>query len=443
MPAELELTEVTIAEVERQVVDLEVEVAVATVRARVRSVFRALSREANLPGFRKGKAPKELLRRMIGAERLRQEVTDELVAAAYERALSEQSLQPLERASIEILHYDEEAPLRFKARVTLRPVVTLPDYLGVAIEQEQATVTEAEFAEQVERIRQSHAVLQEVDRIAQSGDVVTANLTVLVEDETEPRVRELGPLELGAGHMVPAIDEHLIGLKLDNEKAFTMSYPDDYGDETLRSKRAEFKVVITSVKEKELPELDDELAQTVSAEFKTLDDLRTRIRTRLQEGKTAEARSAARKQVEQTVIAGAKLELSESWVERRVTERFAGLIQQLTQQQSTLDEFLVAQATEAETLKLRFREEVMRDSIRELVLQEIAQKESLAVEPVELERELLGFARATGQEPRELAERLVRTGALRAFEVAVFERKVGDWLLERAQVNYIEKVEAA
>ena len=439
MPAPLELTAITVEEPEQQVVALGIEVSAGTVRDRVRSVFRQLSREANIPGFRKGHAPKELLRRYLGAEKIRREVTDELVPAAYDQALKDKGIDPLERASIEIVEFGEDQPLKIKARVTVKPEVTLGEYTGVAIDQEKSAVTEGEIDEQLEALREAHAVLQEVDRPLQKSDVVTGDLLVAVEDETKVRKRELGPLEIGTGNLVPPIDEQLLGASVGDERKFAVTYPDDYKDESLRGKNAEFTVTVTSVKEKLLPDLDDELAREVDAEFETLDALKTRIRERRQAAKDTEANIAARKKVVEAVVAGARLEFAPSWLDRRAEHRFQQLMQDLTQRSITLDEYLESQKKTTEEVKARLREEVERDSKRELVLAAIAKQEGVEIEAAEVDAELVALARSVGQDPRALADRMFRNGTLRALEVAVFERKVAEWLLSKANVTYVER----
>jgi trigger factor len=273
----------------------------------------------------------------------------------------------------------------------------------------------------------------------QAGDVVTGDLQVHVEDEDEVRRRELGPLEIGTDKLVPHIDDHLLGASVGEERRFTVTYPDDYNDQTLRGKNAEFTVTVTSVKEKLLPNVDDELAQAVDAEFATLDALKTRIRERLQANRDATAQIEARKKVVEAVVAGASLELAPGWVERRVEERMQRLLQELTQRSVSLDEYLESQKTTADEVKARFRAEVESDSRRELVLEAIAKKENIQVAADEVEAELAALARTLGQEPRALAERMFRTGSIRALELAVFERKIAEWLLNVANVTYGER----
>jgi trigger factor len=435
------LTEVKIEKVEPSIVALDVEVSAQDVEQAVRAVYRDLMQRTNVSGFRKGKIPREILKQRVGSERIRREVVDRLVPPAYDQVIKEQNLEPLEQASIENVEFGEDQPLRFKARVMVKPEVALGEYKGVSALKSKVAVTDEEVEKQLERLREDHAAFEEVqERGIQNGDVVTMALEVYVDGVPHHEGRQtLRPFVVGENQLTPTIDDQLLGMKAEEERRFPVTYPPDFNDESLAGKDAEFFVRVVSVKQKVLPELNDAFAHAVGDEFNDLEQLRQHVRQRLTDLKQARAQEEARQQVIDRVVSSATVELPERLIERRAARKLRQVEEEFKRRGVTLEDIVQNSRITLDELRRRYRAEAERELQQELVLEAVAKQEGIAVEPQELESELVALAEALKQDVEQVRQQATENGTILVIESSVRERKAAEWLVSAAHVTEDEE----
>lgn len=445
--APLSLTNVSVEKAEDGTATLHIEVSPDSVRARREKVIKDYSRRLKLPGFRPGHVPAHMVRRNVGDEAIAQTVSDELVPLAYQQALVQSALQPLERAQVDDLTFDAfdgEKPLQFTARVIVRPEFEVPDISGLQITRPDVEVTDEDIEQGLERMRTERAPLTNVEgRGAQEGDVLTADLTVIVDGQ--PRSEEphrMRAFVLGESGFVPSIDEHLVGAQLDEERQFSVTYPDDFHEADFAGKEAEFKVKVISLKERILPEVNDEFAQSMGTE--NLEELRDRMRQFIRFSREREMNDKLRQEIASVVAEGTELEVPGSLIDSRLHRRIHNLEHELEHRQSTLEKYLEETNSTREEMESKLREEITAELRRDLVLDEIARRENLQVSQQEIEQQYMMMA-STFQQP---VETLVENIDVNSVRASILQRKAVDWLYEHTQIldtagNPIAKAESA
>ncbi|HEX8235051.1 MAG TPA: trigger factor [Abditibacteriaceae bacterium] len=433
--SDVQLNDVRVERGEDGLVAMQIEVAPDTVREARQRVIKEYSRRIRVPGFRPGHIPANIVRRQIGDESISQAVSDELVPVAYQAALRQTELQPLDRAQVDELTFDAfdgDKPLVFTARVVVRPEIQLGDYSGLTATQPSAEVTEEDIERGLEELRAQRATMRDVEgRGAQLGDVVNGELKVYIGGELhgEGEPARLRAFVLGESGFVPSIDEHLLGANLDEERRFDVTYPSDFKDEELAGQAAEFAIKVTSLKERVLPELNDEFAKTLG-----LDDMaavRERMRQAIQEGRQREASDSVRQQIAQAAVASAQFETPQSLVDTRFERRIQNLEHELSHREATLDDYLKSTDKTREEFDTEIRGEVEQEVRQELVLDEVAQREGITAEPEEIENHYRQVAAAMGQPIEEIVKRL----DVETARASILQRKALDFLLERAVVT--------
>jgi trigger factor len=434
------LRDVRIENGEGGLVTIQIEVAPEAVASARQSALKDYARRLKIPGFRPGHAPANIVRRQVGDETIFQAVSDKLVNDAYQKAIEQNAIRPLTQAQVSNLEldaFDNEAPMKFEAQVIARPQIEFGELEGVAATRPKVEITDEDVETGLEALRNENASLQTItDRGAMDGDVLNAELQVFDENGA-PKGEEPAQLRqfiLGQSGFVPAIDEHLIGAKLDEERRFPVTYPEDFQDEELAGKTVEFAVKVTALKERVLPELDDDFAKRVNVE--NVEAMRERMRLMLQITRGREAENFAREQVAQKVIDDAQFEIPTALVDRRLQERIHQLEHELEHQQKTLEAYLEENNQSREEMETQLREEISVALRRELVLDEIAGREELKITEDEFEQYYVSMAQALNQPVETLIERL-DAGAIHA---SLLRRKAVDWLYERANVEETDAI---
>jgi trigger factor len=283
----------------------------------------------------------------------------------------------------------------------------------------------------LEELRRQRATLQDIEgRGAQNGDVLNAELQVFMDGESKGE--EPGNLRgfvLGESGFVPSIDEHLLGATLDEERRFPVSYPEDFRDEELAGKSAEFAVKITALKERVLPELTDEFAQTLGLEDMTA--VREKMREAIEQGRTTDSQNAVRQEIVGKLVEGTTFEVPTALLERRAQVRVQNVEGELQGRGGTLDEYLKASGKTREEFEADVRAEIEIEMKQELVLDEIAQRENIKAQPDEIENHYYQVAQAMGQPVEKIVERL----DIEQARASIQQRKALDWLLAHAQIT--------
>ena len=309
---------VTLERLPESRVQLEIEVEPDRLERSLDAAYKRLLPTLRIPGFRPGKAPRRIVERMVGRERLIHEALDSLVPAVYTEALESEEIDAVDQPELEIL---ETEPVRFKATVPVRPSVTLGDYESIRIAPEPVEVTDEMFGEQMELIRRRFATIAPVERGAEWNDILTADINGMVEDTPFVQDEDVEfPLREGQRLLLPDLAEQFLGMEAESEKTVELPVPEDF-PEQVANKTASLTLTLKSVKEEELPEEDDDLAQQVNAEeFETIDQLRERVRSDLQETLQRQADEAYRLKVVDELVGLSDIEYPQVLVDREIDE---------------------------------------------------------------------------------------------------------------------------
>ncbi|MET0557788.1 MAG: trigger factor [Solirubrobacterales bacterium] len=386
-------------------VSVEVEVPAEDVGRATARAARAMAKEMRLPGFRKGKTPPSLVIQRLGFSTVLQEAIREALPEWYERALLDTGVTPIGDPSIEMTTAPEAEgePLGFKFEVGVRPQAELGDYKGLEVGKKETEVDEDVVDTEVERIRQGFARLEPVERAAAEGDSLLIDFEGLIDDKAfEGGKAEDYLLELGSNSLIEGFEEQLTGAEPGAEREVEVTFPTDYHAEHLAGQDATFKVKVKEVREKVLPELDDDFASDAS-EFDTLEELRTDIREKVGEALGSRAEEDFRIAAVDAAVEAATVPVPDDLITARATERWESTERQLAQRGMDPNAFLQMQGKTREELIEESRPDAERDLKREAVVTAIADAEAIEV----AEEELLEALEHSAEHERTTAEKLL------------------------------------
>lgn len=424
--------------IEKNRVTLEVQVEPQRVAQALQLVYRAIANRANIPGFRRGKAPRRLIENYFGREYLYNQALDRLIPEAYAAAVEQTKIEPIDQPEVELVQLEEGRPLVFKATVEVKPEVSLGEYKGIVAEKRVRPVTEADVDRYLENLRQHYARLVDLgeERLA-AGDLAIIDYEGTVQGKPFSHSRAEGvAVEVGGPAPWPGFSTQLAGLRSGEEREIRVTLPQDYPQGELAGQEAVFHVRVREAKRRELSPLDDEFAKDVS-EFETLQELKQDIANRLREDALREAENRVREQVVAKAVEAASLEVPSTLVERRLRSLLADLEARLRQQGLTLEEYLRLTDGKMEDVQAGLRAEAEATVRRELVLEAIAQREGLSVSDEELAEELEAVARRTGREVAAVKEQLAERG-LEGLRVGLLQKKAADFLVKHARIEVRE-----
>ncbi len=385
---------VTLERLPESRVQLDIEVEQDRVQQSVDAAYRRLAPRAKVPGFRAGKAPRSVIEKYLGRDRLMNEALDKLLPDVYNEAIESEDVDAIAQPTLDGLELD---PVRFKFIVPVRPSVDLGDYRSLRVEREKPEVTDEQVDEQLKLLQRRNAVYAPVDRGIQWTDMVIADVAgrvgeepLVSQDDAEFSMRE------GEVLFVPGLAEAFIGMTKGEDKEVDLVLPDDFRSERLRGETATFSLHVKEVKEENLPDIDDDLAQQVNAEeFETIDDLKARIRHDLQESADNEAEGTFRQEAVKKLIEGATLEYPRVLVDEEITH----MVRESTGgDQKQYANYLQGIGRSEEEFRELFRETADERVRRSIVLIKLAEEEGLEVTPDEIEAELERIIQPFGEE---------------------------------------------
>jgi len=410
---------------------LTIEVPFEELKPSLDAAYQRIAKQVNVPGFRKGKVPPAVIDRQVGRGAVLDEAINDALPKLYVQALQDNDLQPLAQPEIDITKFADNEALEFTAEVDVRPSIDVPKYDDLAIEVEAITVSDADVDEQVEHLRERFATLNEVERPAQDGDIVTIDLIATKDGETVEGGEVNGySYKVGSGDMLDGVDEALTGLSAGEEKAFVSQLLG--GD--LAGQDVDVLVKLNAVKEQELPAFDDEFAQTAS-EFDTADELREDVRTRLERGKRLEQAAAARDAVLEKLLDTAEIPLPEATVAAELAERRGEVEQQLAYAGMSMDEYLDNEKQTVDEFEGELEKRVRDAMAAQFLLDEVAKTEELGVEQAELSQHLFRRAQQSGQNPDEFVKHMVEHNHIPEMVAEVVRGKALALLVEGAKVT--------
>ncbi len=387
-------------------VQLRVEAPASDLDAAVSAALRRLGGRVRLPGFRPGKAPAAMVERAVGWDAVRQEAVDALLPELYSRALDQAGVQPVDDPDLDLSPVERGQPFIFTATVTVRPDVELGDYTALRVDVPSTEVTDKQVDEMIEELRRRNSELREVERLAQSGDVLRCSLVMRRGDELLSGEEENDrDLDIDRERLLPGLADALIGMEAGQQRSFQLTLPEDFAREELRNATVDVDVKVGAVRERILPPLDDSLASFDEEHGTTLAELRDDYRKRLEEVTAERDREALEAAALEKLRDHAAVELPESMVEREIDRQIADLEGRLQQMGMPLDRYLEYTGTTVEKIRGERRETAVQRLRLELALDALAQAEGIEVDEAAVMREEQRVAQGrklTAQQRRRL-----------------------------------------
>ncbi len=412
-------------------VKVSVEVPFSELEPSVKKAYRTIAQQVNVPGFRPGKVPMRLIDQKVGRATVLQEAVQEALPEQYMAAVREHDIKAIGRPEVEVTELADGDKVTFTAEVDVRPEITLPELGSLTATVDELSITDEDVEEQVSALRDRFATLKGVERAAQLGDFVSVDLAATVDgEEVEGGTANGMSYEVGSKQLLEGIDDALVGMSADETGTFTSKLVGG----PHAGQDAEVTVTVRSVREKELPELDDEFAQLAS-EFDTLEELRADVRGRVERTKKLEQAYQARDKALESLLAATEVPVPEGVVSEEVDYRKESMGEQLEQMGSSLEQYLAAEDKSVEDFDNELRTNAQEAVKTQLVLDTLADAEEIGVNDQELTEEVVRRAQSSGQPPQQFADQLVRSGQLGAVVSDVRRGKALSLLLEHATIT--------
>jgi trigger factor len=408
-----------------------VEVPFEELKPSLDAAYQAIAKQINIPGFRKGKVPPPVIDRQVGRGAVLDEAINEALPKLYVQALQDNELQPLAQPEIDVTKLEDNSLFEFTAEVDVRPSIEVPAYDALTVEVDAVEVSDEDVDTQVEELRERFATLKDVDRPAADGDIVTIDLKATRDGEAVEGGEVSGySYKVGSGDMLEGIDEALRGLSAGEQATFSSELLG--GD--LSGEEVDVEVSLGAVKEQELPDLDDDFAQTAS-EFDTIEELRADVATRLERGKRLEQAAAARDAVLERLLDAAEIPLPEGVVAEELAGRRQEIEQQLTYAGMTMEQYLDNEKQTIDEFEAELEKRVRDAMASQFLLDEIARGEEIGVEQDELSQHLFRRAQQSGQNPDEFIKHMVEHNHIPEMVSEVVRGKALARIVEGATVT--------
>jgi len=420
--------------------ELELEIPAENVKKATEKISRDLARVARIPGFRPGKAPITLIQRRF-ADEIKGEVLDSLLPEVLSQSLQEKKMIPVNQPSVDQVNFTEEGPVKFRATFEVLPEFELTDYKGLEIEVDKLEIGDAEVDKAIEEIRERAATFAPVEgRAIQDGDFAQLKLIGTPEGGGEPVRAESVLCHIGSEETLKSFTENLRGSSVGETKTFAAKYPDDYPDPKLSGKTYDYTVEVLGIKEKKLPELNDEFAKDVAgekAEFTTLEEMRKKVREQLDAAREAKQGEQAREKILEVLIKKHDFPVPESLIEGQMDARLERVVRSLATQG------VDPRAVNVDWVSLRSRQKqrATDDVKAEILLDRIATAENIDATDEEVEKQLEAMAAASGESATSLRARLTKQGALDRMKSKLRSDKTIEWLYQQSRIQTVNRGE--
>ena len=392
-----------VEKLENNMAKLTIEVPADDLEKALQSAYMKQKNKIAMPGFRKGKVPRQMIEKMYGPEIFYDDAANALIPKAYSEAYDECDLEIVSRPEINIVQIEKGKSFIFTADVATKPEVKLGEYKGLEVDKVSTRVTQKEVDAKIQEEAEKNA--REVvvtDRAVADGDEVILDFEGFVDGEAfEGGKGENYPLTIGSGSFIPGFEEQLVGAEAEKEVEVKVTFPEDYHAEELKGKEAVFKCTVHEIKAKELPELDDEFASEVS-EFDTLDELKADIKAKIKEQKVNDGKRAQEDAAVDAIIESAKMDLPEAMVDTQARQMLDEFAQRMQQQGLTLDQYMQFTGMTADKMMDELRPQAEKRIKTRLVLEAIAKAENIEITDEKLDEEIAKMAEAYQMEADKL-----------------------------------------
>ncbi|HEX2176002.1 MAG TPA: trigger factor [Nocardioidaceae bacterium] len=405
-------------------VRLTVEVPFEELKPSLDAAYKKIAGQVTIPGFRKGKVPPQIIDQRVGRGVVLDEAVNNALPDLYRRALEENDVMPLGQPEIDVTEFEDNQKLTFTAELDVKPDVELPDYTGLQVEVDTVEVSDEDVEEELQNLRERFGTLVDVD-------FVTIDLAASKDGQPIEEAQATGlSYQVGKGNMLDGLDDALRGLKAGESTTFETQL---VGGE-LAGQDVDVEVKVSAVKEQELPEVDEEFAQTAS-EFDTVEELRADLRARLEQNKRLEQASAARDAVLEELLDRVEIPLPDRVLTDEVAQRREQIREQLSYAGMTEQQYLEAEGQTEDEFATEVEKRARDALAAQFVLDEIAQKEELGVEEAELTQHIVRRAQQAGMQPEQFAQQVMQAGQVPLLVSEVVRGKALAVVVERAEVT--------
>lgn len=421
--------------IEKNTVLLEVEVDADQLAKAMNSAYKSLVKKVNIPGFRKGKAPRVVLERFIGKQALIDEAVEIVVPDAYVKAVEDTGVEPVSQPELELVQVEEGKPFIFKAKVVVKPEVKLGQYTGLEVTRPVAEVNENDVQQELELLQNRYAKLITIDEgQAQKGDLIGIDFLGKIDGTPfEGGQAEDYALELGSQTFIAGFEEQVEGMAINETKDIQVKFPDDYAKEDLAGKDAVFTVTLKSIRRKEVSPLDDEFAKDVS-EFDTLEELKADLRNKLKQAAEERVKSEMRQQAVDKAVENAEVELPPEMIDRQVEDMLHTMERRLSSQGLTMESYLKYTDSNLAETKEKFRPDAEQSLKNMLVIDAISKSENFTVSEEEIEAEIEKMGKQMQQDTAVLRKILEGQGQLDMLTESLMREKVLQFLVDKANI---------
>ncbi len=424
---------VTVEKKEHNITELVIELPVEEVNKAFDRAYQKLAQQVNIPGFRKGKAPRKMIENRIGADGMRAEAFDFIIPDAYRRAVKEQELQPVGRPEVTDVTLNAGEPCVFTVSVITRPEVVLGEYKGLSVEAPATEVTTEDVDKQIAALRERHAkmVVAEDAELA-NGDFAMIDFDGTVDGKPFSGGQSKGyPLEVGSGSFIPGFEDQLIGAKAGEEREVKVTFPEEYFVPELAGKDAVFMTKINDIKRKELPELNDDFAKE-AGDADTLDEMKAKMLEKMTEAAQKKDEAAFREAAVAKAVANASIEVPDIMVEDQVEHMIQDLEMSLKQRGLALDKYLGYMNMDMAALTAQYRPAAATQVRTELTLEAIIKAEALTVSDEEFSAEVEKMAQAYKLTETDVKKLMADKYRSEMIKETVLRRKAADLIVESA-----------
>lgn len=421
--------------VEKNKVRVDIEVEAEEFSKAVDQAYRKLVKTTNIPGFRKGKAPRYIFERRYGKTALQDEAFESLFPVVYAKAVEETGIEPVDQPDVDIEQIEDGKPLILKATVTVKPEVVLGDYTTISVPRAKAEVREGEADFQIEMLRERQAQLIPVETPVEKGNFVTIDFEGTIDGEKFPGGAAQGyTLEVGSGRLIPGFEDQIIGMAKDETKDIKATFPADYPTESLAGKEVVFRTTVKEIKRKELPEVNDEFAKSVASKD-SVEELRKDIENRLLESAEQQLKRQHENQVVQQAVDMSTVDIPPVMIDRRADEMFKDLLERLEARKLTLDEYLKVTDQKIDDVRKEMKEAADRNVKTDLVVAAVAKKENVQASQEEVDSAISNMSAVYRQKPEIIKSLLMNQGGTKRLKDGMISDKTIAFLATKAIEN--------
>ena len=394
-----------VEKLEKNMVKLTIEVPAEELEKALQKAFQKNKNKISVPGFRKGKVPRQMIEKMYGPEIFYDDAANGLIPEAYEKAVDECEMELVSRPAIEVVQIEKGQPFIFTAEVAVKPEVTLGQYKGIEVEKVDTTASEEEITAEVDKERDNNSrTITVEDRGVQDGDMTVIDFEGFVDEVAFDGGKGTDyPLTIGSGAFIPGFEEQLVGAEIGKEVEVHVTFPEEYHAKELAGKPAVFKSTVKEIKVKELPEADDEFAKDVS-EFDTLEEYRADLKKKIEERKAADAKAKKEDAVIEKIIEGAQMEIPDAMIETQAEYLVDDFAQRLQMQGMSMEQYMQYTGANLESMTNQMKPQAKKRIESRLVLEAVAAAENIEIGEDAIEEEIARMAEAYKMELDKMKE---------------------------------------